>query len=153
MIFRAENFWSGSYVTITIIQDFPVKLLLQRFIEFGSYLEPWISFWIIYLFFPHFTYLIPYYLYHKVGKTSIYRLKEYFSCGIYLCFVHLLKYEIIILERYPMTKTELSIRRNQIFSLVKLSGLSLVLVRVYFLDDKGLSLICHWYCKMINLEI
>ena len=36
-----------------------------------------------------------------------------------------------------MTRSELLVERNQISSLVKLSVSSLILVRVYWLDDEG----------------
>ena len=50
----------------------------------------------------------------------------------------------IILERHLVTKSELLVGCNQISSLVKTSASSLVLVRVYWLDDKGSPLECYW---------
>ena len=71
-------------------------------------------------------------------------------------------YEVIIFECHLITKSELLIGCNQTSFLMKLSALSLVLVRVYWLDNKGSSLyllvmvrvywlddkrtllVCHW---------
>ena len=39
--------------------------------------------------------MIPYHLYHKIGKTSIYKPKKYFAM-VSICIIHLLKYEVII---------------------------------------------------------
>ena len=44
---------------------------------------------------------------------------------------------LIILKRHLVTRSKLSVRRNQTFFLIKLSALSSVLVRVYWLDNKS----------------
>lgn len=127
----------------TIIQDFSIWLSLQHLIEFDSYLEPWISFWPMQLVFPYFIYLTPHRLCHRIDKALIYKSEGHFDYGIYLYLIYLSKYKIIVFEHHLLSSNELSIERNQIFSLINLSVLSLVLVRVYWLDHKGLPLICH----------
>ena len=72
-------------------------------------------------------------------------LEKHSGYGIYLHFIYLSKYEIIILEPYLMIKSELLVRYNQSSTLVKSSTLSLIFVRMYWLDDKSLSLIYHCY--------
>ena len=61
----------------------------------------------------------------------MYELEKHFGYNIYLCFVYLLKYEIIILKGHLVTKSKLLVQRNQTSFLMKLSTSSLVLVRVY----------------------
>ena len=56
--------------------------------------------------------------------------KKYFDCGIYLYFVHLLKYEVIIFKRHLVTGSEQSVKRNLISFFMKLLAWLLVLVRV-----------------------
>ena len=51
----------------------------------------------------------------------------------------------IILERHLVTRSELLVGCDQTSSFVKLSASSSVLVRVYWLDDEGSPLVCHWY--------
>lgn len=115
----------------------------------------------MHLVLPQFTHSTTYRLWHKVDRASMYKL-EHFGYCIYLYFVHLLKYEVIILERHLMRRSELFIGCNQTSSLIKLSTLSSVLVKVYELDDKNppscllvmvrvywqnnkeTLLVCHW---------
>ena len=80
---------------------------------------------------------ITYVVYLHVG--NIFRL------NIYLQIVHLSRYEVIILERHLVARSDRSVGCNQTFSLVKTSALSLVLVRVYWRDDKGSPLVCDRY--------
>ena len=122
-----------------------IWLLSSRFIKFGFNIEPWVFFWPMHLVSSHLTYQTPYYLRHRVSRVSIYKSERYFSCGIYLYFVYLLGYEVIILKYYLVTRSELLVGRNQISYLVKLSALSSVLIRIYWLDDKALPSVCHWY--------
>ena len=64
----------------------------------------------------------------------------------YLCFVHLLKNEVIISQSsLDSVESELLVGCNRHSSLVKTLALSLVLVRIYWLDDQGSSLVYHWY--------
>ena len=49
----------------------------------------------------------------------------------------------IILKRYLMIRNNRLVRCNQTSFFVKTSASSLILVRVYWLDDKGLPLECH----------
>ena len=44
----------------------------------------------------HPTHLISHHLRHKVGKVFSYKLEEYSGYGIYLHFIHLLRYKVII---------------------------------------------------------
>ena len=55
-------------------------------------------------------------------------------------FIHLSRYEVIIFEYHLVTRSEVLVGHNQTSSFVKLSALSSVLVRMYWLDDKGLLL-------------
>ena len=68
-----------------------------------------------------------------------------FCSNIYLQIVHLSRYEVIILECHLVTKCDRSVGCNQTSSLVKTSASSLVLVRVYWLDDEGSPSVCHRY--------
>ena len=83
--------------------------------------------------------LTPHYLYRKVSRSFIYKLEGHFGCDIYLCFVYLSRYKIIILEGHLVIKSELLVTPNETSSFVKLPALSLVLIRVYLLHNKGLS--------------
>lgn len=56
---------------------------------------------------------------------------------------HLLRYKVIIFKRSLVIRSELSVRRSQTSSLVKLSALSLILVKIYWLDNKNLLLVYH----------
>lgn len=85
----------------------------------------------------------PYRLRDKVSRASMYKSKGYYSYGIYLCFVYLSRYEIIIFECHLVTRNELLVGRNQTFSLVKLLISSLVLVKIYWLDDQDLPLVLY----------
>ena len=108
----------------TIIQDFPVWLPSQR-LSFEASGSPQTTHSVS----PHLTHSTPHRLRHRVGRASMYE-SEHSGCGIYLCFVHLSRYEVIILERHLVTRSEQSVGRNQTSSLVKLSASSSVLVRV-----------------------
>ena len=143
MIFGTESSQSRSHVIIKIIQSVLVGLLSKHLIKFGFYLELWVFSWPIHSVFPHLTHLTRYCLHYRVGKASIYKLESYSGFGINLCFVHLLKYEVIIIKYHLVTKSELLVTHNQTSSLVKLGALLLVLVKVYWLDNKNLPLVCH----------
>ena len=101
---------------------------------------------------PHLTYSTPHRLCHRPGRASMYESKGYCGCGIYLCLVHLSKYEVIILERHLVTRSELLVGRNQTSSLVKSSASSSVLVRVYWLDDKGSPLCSSVMIRVYRLD-
>lgn len=130
---------------ITIIQDFPIWLSLQYLIKFGSYLKSRTFFWPTHLVFSHFTHSTLYRLQYRVDKAFKYKWERYSNYGIYLCFVHLSRYKVIILKCHLITKNEFLVEHNQISFLVKLLALLLVLVRVYWLDNKGLLLVCYLY--------
>lgn len=87
---------------------------------------------------PQFFLIYILYLCHKISKTFVYKLEEYFVLisiyGLSTCR----GIRFIILEYYLMTRSEQLVRCNQTSSLGKLSTLLLVLVRVYWLDDKSL---------------
>ena len=84
-------------------------------------------------------------LYGQSPMWSIYTL-EIFSALISICVSSTCRgIMFIILDRHLVIRSELSVGCNQTSSLVKLSTLSSVLVRVYWLDDKGSPLVCHWY--------
>lgn len=68
-----------------------------------------------------------------------------FGYDIYLCFVHLSRYEIIIFECQLVTRSKLLIGRKQTSFFVKLLALSLLLVRIYWLDNNSPLLVCYWY--------
>ena len=80
----------------------------------------------MYSVFPHLTYAIPYPLYNRVGKVSIYKSKGYSGNGVYLRFV-----EIIILKHYLVTRIELLVKCNLTSFIIKLLALLLILVGVY----------------------
>lgn len=101
-------------------------------------------------------------LYHRLGKTSMYKLKH-FDCSIYLCFIYVLRYKVTILEHHLITKSGLLVGRNQTSLFVKWIAWLLVLmreywlnnegpplfssemVRAYWLDDKWIPLVYHWF--------
>ena len=105
----------------------------------GTYLEPWGFFLTYALGVSHFIYSTPHHLCYQVGKTSMYKLEKYSGHGIYLCFVYLLRYKVIILEYYLVTRNELLVGYNQTSSFIKSSAPSLILVKAYWLNDKGSS--------------
>ena len=109
----------------------PVWLWLQRLIKFGSHLKPRVLSWPTHSVFSHLTHSTPQHLRHKASRIFIYESEGYSGYGIYLCFVYLSRYEVIILEYYPMTRSKLLIRQNQTSPFVKLSDFSLILVKVY----------------------
>ena len=51
------------------------------------------------------------YLHYKIDMAYIYK-SEHSGYGIYLCFVHLSRYEIIILKRHLVTMSELLVGHN-----------------------------------------
>ena len=87
----------------------------------------------------------PYVLNHLLDSSLFMQWEAIPSCGKYLCFVYLSRNEIII-SRASLDSIESKrlVRHNQAcFSLVQTLALSLVLIRVYWLDDKGSTLICY----------
>ena len=72
-------------------------------------------------------------------------LESISSCENYLCLSTCWGWVIIFWALLDSMESKLLVRCKQRFSLVKTLALSLVLVRIYWLDDKGSPLVCHWY--------
>ena len=82
------------------------------------------------------------------GRSPIWSIYiwEVSSALVSICVVSTCRgMRFIIFKRHLVIKSELSVGCNQTSSLVKSSASSLVLVKVYWLDNKGSSLVCHWY--------
>ena len=88
-------------------------------------------------------------------RWSLYTLAEYFTYVKYLPLWYLSTdrllvkvWGFIILKRQLIIKSELSVGHNQTFFLLKSLTSSLVLVRVYLLDNKGSS-----SCSLVLVRI
>ena len=76
--------------------------------------------------------------------SGTFHLYEISSALVSICVLSTCRgMRFIILKRHLVTKSELSVRYNQTSSFVKSSASLLVLVRVYWLDDKGSPLVYH----------
>ena len=122
MIFGAEVIWQ--LLSRISPFDFYSNTSSLTFFKVLGFLQP------IYSVLLYLTYSISHHLLHKVGRTSIYNLKEYSAYSIYLYFIYLLKYEVIIFDCPLVTKGKRLVGYNQNSSFIKLSVLLLVLVRV-----------------------
>lgn len=76
-------------------------------------------------------------LYHRAGKTFIYKSEGCSHYGIYLYFIYLLRYEVIIFKYHLVLRSELLVKRNQTSFFVNTSASSLILLRIYQLNSKG----------------
>ena len=130
-----ESSQSGSHVTI-IIQNFTLVSLTSTTIPHLVGL----SFRATIL--SHSTHSTTY----ALNSSPSTQLESIFGCGNYPCFVYLLKNEVIISwASLDGVESELSVGCNRRSSLMKILASSILLVRVYWLDDEGSLLVYHWY--------
>lgn len=87
-----------------------------------------------------FLFIYSFCLYYKIDKAFMYKPKEH-SALVSICRLSTSwGMRFIILKRHLLIRSEQLVGSNQTFFFVKLSALLLIFVKVYWLDNKDLSL-------------